>query len=129
MGRLEDRADRPGFGSYPADQIGRRAGTGVGMRLADIRCGETARVIGVSGEGHLRKRILDLGFTRGAVVRLIRIAPLGDPVEVELRGYRLTVRKSEAAGIELEPLSDSDSEAEEPVAAESDISEDRGGSE
>lgn len=72
------------------------------MRLADMKRGDTAKVVCVEGEGQLRKRLLDLGFTSGAEVRMIRIAPLGDPVEVELRGYRLTVRKTEAAIVVLE---------------------------
>ena len=75
------------------------------MRLAEMKCGDTAKVVRVEGEGQLRKRILDLGLTCGAAVKLVRIAPLGDPVEIELRGYRLTVRKSEAEIVVLEPVS------------------------
>ena len=86
------------------------------MKLADMKCGDTARVVNVEGEGHLRKRILDLGLTRGVEVKLIRIAPLGDPVEIELRGYRLTVRKTEADIIEFESTSSADGPV--PVSAD-----------
>lgn len=72
-----------------------------GMKLAEMKNGDVATVMNVRGEGHLRKRLLDLGFTKGVEVKLIRIAPLGDPVEVELRGFRLTVRKTEADIVEL----------------------------
>ena len=55
------------------------------MKLEDMKCGDTATVVTVSGSGQLRKRVLDLGLTRGTEVKMIRIAPLGDPVEIELR--------------------------------------------
>lgn len=71
------------------------------MKLEDMKCGDTATVIRVTGSGQLRKRVLDLGLTRGAKVRMVRIAPMGDPIEIELRGYRLTVRKTEASIVEL----------------------------
>lgn len=70
--------------------------------LSDMKRGETATVVCVNGEGQVRKRVLDLGLTRGAKVTLIRRAPLGDPVEIELRGYRLTLRQGEAHIVELE---------------------------
>ena len=69
----------------------------------DMSVGDIAVVTNVSGSGQLRKRMLDLGLTRGAKVELIRIAPLGDPIEIQLRGYRLTLRKSEAAIVEIGP--------------------------
>lgn len=72
------------------------------MMLSDMKRGETATVVCVKGEGQVRKRVLDLGLTRGAKVTLIRRAPLGDPVEIELRGYRLTLRQGEAHIVELE---------------------------
>ncbi len=72
------------------------------MKLEDMKCGDTATVVRVTGSGQLRKRVLDLGLTRGAKVKLVRVAPLGDPIEIELRGYRLTVRKAEASIVELE---------------------------
>ncbi|AGI47294.1 Fe2+ transport system protein A [Thermoplasmatales archaeon BRNA1] len=74
------------------------------MRFKDMRCGDTATVVNVEGEGHLRKRILDLGITRGVDIKMVRIAPLGDPIEIELRGYRLTIRKTEADIVELSDI-------------------------
>ena len=68
----------------------------------DMSVGDIAVVTNVSGSGQLRKRMLDLGLTRGAKVELIRIAPLGDPIEIQLRGFRLTVRKVEAEIVELD---------------------------
>ena len=87
------------------------------MKLEDMKCGDTATVVTVSGSGPLRKRVLDLGLTRGAEVKMIRIAPLGDPVEIELRGYRLTVRKTEASVIELENLVSASDRTESGEAA------------
>ncbi len=68
----------------------------------DMKVGDCAIVKNVAGEGQLRKRMLDLGLTKGCKVQLIRMAPFGDPVEIELRGFRLTIRKQEAEIIELE---------------------------
>ena len=87
------------------------------MKLEDMKCGDAATVVAVSGSGQLRKRVLDLGLTRGAEVKMIRIAPLGDPVEIELRGYRLTVRKTEASVIELENLVSASDRTESGEAA------------
>ena len=85
------------------------------MKLEDMKCGDTATVVTVSGSGQLRKRVLDLGL--GTEVKMIRIAPLGDPVEIELRGYRLTVRKTEASVIELENLVSASDRTESGEAA------------
>lgn len=68
----------------------------------DMQVGDFAIVKNVAGDGQLRKRMLDLGLTKGCKLQLIRKAPLGDPVEIELRGFRLTIRKNEASIIELE---------------------------
>ena len=87
------------------------------MKLEDMKCGDTDTVDTVSGSGQLRKRVLDLGLTRGTEVKMIRIAPLGDPVEIELRGYRLTVRKTEASVIELENLVSASDRTESGEAA------------
>ena len=87
------------------------------MKLEDMKCGDTATVVTVSGSGQRRKRVLDLGLTRGAEGKRIRIAPLGDPVEIELRGYRLTVRKTEASVIELENLVSASDRTESGEAA------------
>ena len=68
----------------------------------EMAVGDIAVVTNVSGSGQLRKRLLDLGLTRGAKVELIRKAPLGDPIEIQLRGFRLTIRKVEADIVELD---------------------------
>lgn len=64
--------------------------------------GETGIIKSVSGEGKLRRRLFDMGVTPGAEVTLRKKAPLGDPLEVNLRGYELTLRKTEAACVSLE---------------------------
>ena len=78
------------------------------MQLGELKLGESAVVVNVAGEGQLRKRFLDLGITKGTRVTMARIAPFGDPVEIQLRGYRLTLRKSEASIVEIEPAEDSE---------------------
>lgn len=70
--------------------------------LAQLKPGQTARVIDVGGEAALQQRILEMGILPGVEVRLIRVAPLGDPMEFELIGYRLSLRKSEAACVSVE---------------------------
>jgi ferrous iron transport protein A len=72
------------------------------MRLNELAIGGTARVTGVVGSDEIGTRLLEMGLTPGASVAIIGAAPLGDPIELELRGYRLSVRKSEAARIEIE---------------------------
>ena len=78
------------------------------VKLGELKLGESAVVVNVGGEGQLRKRFLDLGITKGTRVTMARIAPFGDPVEIQLRGYRLTLRKSEASIVEIEPAEDSE---------------------
>lgn len=78
------------------------------VKLGELSLGESAVVVNVGGEGQLRKRFLDLGITKGTRVTMARIAPFGDPVEIQLRGYRLTLRKSEASIVEIEPAEDSE---------------------
>jgi len=67
-----------------------------------FKIGETGRIVGVTGEGRLRRRLFDMGVTPGATVYLRKKAPLGDPIEVTIRGYELTLRKSEAELVTLE---------------------------
>ncbi len=67
--------------------------------LKRVAVGEAVRVVKVAGEGPLRQRILDMGLTKGAEVRVRKVAPLGDPIEVTVRGYELSLRKQEAACI------------------------------
>ncbi len=70
--------------------------------LKDVRIGESARVIKLHGEGALRRRIMDMGVTRGVEISVRRVAPFGDPIEVTVRGYELSLRKADAEMIEVE---------------------------
>lgn len=70
--------------------------------LKEARVGETVKVVKLKGEGPVRKRIMDMGITKGVEVFIRKVAPLGDPVEVNVRGYELTLRKDEAEKIEVE---------------------------
>ncbi|MBQ9265490.1 MAG: ferrous iron transport protein A [Bacilli bacterium] len=71
-------------------------------RLNEIKVGETGLIKKVEGEGLLRRRLFDMGVTPGATVYLRKKAPLGDPLEITIRGYELTLRKTEAALVVLE---------------------------
>ncbi len=71
-------------------------------QLSDFSVGETGVITNVSGEGKLRRRLFDMGVTPGAEVLLRKKAPLGDPYEVTIRGYELTLRRTEAACVTLE---------------------------
>ena len=70
------------------------------LRTAAV--GETVRVKKISGEGAVKRRIMDMGITRGVEIFVRKVAPLGDPVEVTVRGYELSLRKADAENIELE---------------------------
>ena len=70
--------------------------------LRDIPVGSTARVKKLHGEGALKRRIMDMGITKGSEIYVRKVAPLGDPVEVTIRGYELSLRKNDADCIELE---------------------------
>lgn len=70
--------------------------------LDQFKIGETGRITQVTGEGRLRRRLFDMGVTPGATVYLRKKAPLGDPLEITIRGYELTLRKSEAELVILE---------------------------
>ena len=70
--------------------------------LKDVKVGETATVAKLHGEGPVKRRIMDMGITKGATLHVRKVAPLGDPMELNVRGYELSVRKADAAMIELE---------------------------
>ena len=70
--------------------------------LRNIAVGETAKVKRLHGEGALKRRIMDMGITKGSQVYVRKVAPLGDPVEITIRGYELSLRKDDAACIEME---------------------------
>jgi ferrous iron transport protein A len=72
--------------------------------LAELPVGGRARIIQIVGGDDLAMRLLEMGLTPGVDVLVAGVAPLGDPLELELRGYRLSIRKSEAARVETEPL-------------------------
>lgn len=71
-------------------------------KLAELRPGDRARVVGVAGDADAVRRLMDLGLIRGTTLEVIRTAPLGDPMEVKLRGYMLTLRRAEAEHITVE---------------------------
>ena len=70
--------------------------------LRDVPCGQTARVSRLQGEGAVKRRIMDMGITKGTEIYVRKVAPLGDPVEVTVRGYELSIRKGDAANILVE---------------------------
>ena len=70
--------------------------------LNQLEPGERATIVKVGGEGPVRRRILDMGVVRGAEIEVVRVAPLGDPVEFLIKGYNLSLRKSEAQHIQVE---------------------------
>jgi len=76
------------------------------LTLDQLIPGESGRITGVRGKGAIRRRLVDMGLTTGAVVEMVKLSPLGDPVEYRLRGYHLSLRKSEAKTIDVELISD-----------------------
>lgn len=70
--------------------------------LRDAKIGETVKVVKLHGEGAVKKRIMDMGITRGVEVYIRKVAPLGDPIEVTVRGYELSLRKEDSSMIEIE---------------------------
>ena len=69
--------------------------------LKDVKVGETATVAKLHGEGPVKRRIMDMGITKGVEVFIRKVAPLGDPIEVTVRGYELSLRKADAEMIEI----------------------------
>lgn len=72
------------------------------MTLRDVKVGKTVRVVKLCGEGPLKRRIMDMGITKGVEIYVRKLAPLGDPIEIRVRGYELTLRKADAEMIEVE---------------------------
>lgn len=70
--------------------------------LRDVKVGKTARVVKLHGEGALKRRIMDMGITKGVEIYVRKVAPLGDPLELNVRGYELSLRKADAELIEVE---------------------------
>lgn len=71
------------------------------MTLKEVKPGTTVKVAKISGEGAIKRRIMDMGLTKGVEVFVRKVAPLGDPVEVTVRGYELSVRKADAELVEV----------------------------
>ena len=71
------------------------------MTLKEVSVGQTVKVANLNGEGPVKRRILDMGITKGVEVYVRKVAPLGDPIEVTVRGYELSIRKADAAMIEV----------------------------
>jgi ferrous iron transport protein A len=70
--------------------------------LKNIKTGTTVRVVKFNGEGALKRRIMEMGITKGAIIKVRKVAPFGDPIEITVRGYELTLRKDDADNIVVE---------------------------
>ncbi len=70
--------------------------------LKESKVGDTVRVVKLHGEGAVKRRIMDMGLTKGVDVQIRKVAPLGDPIEVTVRGYELSIRKADAETIEVD---------------------------
>lgn len=80
--------------------------TTTGCSFSEVKKGMRAKVVSISDDTPELKRLIEMGLTIGTEFRVIKVAPFGDPVEIELRGYRLCMRKVEAGGIRIEVLED-----------------------
>lgn len=70
--------------------------------LKESKVGDTVRVVKLHGEGAVKRRIMDMGLTKGTEIQIRKVAPLGDPMEVTVRGYELSIRKADAEMVEVE---------------------------
>lgn len=70
--------------------------------LRDVKIGETCKVLKINGEGKVKRRIMDMGITKGTEIYVRKVAPLGDPIEITVRGYELSLRKDDAEMLEIE---------------------------
>lgn len=70
--------------------------------LKEVKVGETVKVVKLNGEGALKRRVMDMGITKGTEIYIRKVAPLGDPIEVTVRGYELSLRKADAEMIAVE---------------------------
>ena len=76
------------------------------ITLKDAAIGSTVKVVKLRGEGAVKRRIMDMGITKGVEIYIRKVAPLGDPIELNLRGYELSLRKADAENIEVADLTD-----------------------
>ena len=74
------------------------------MTLREASVGQTVKVLKLTGTGPVKRRIMDMGITKGQLVTVVRVAPLGDPIEVTVRGYGLSVRKADCEMVQVEPV-------------------------
>ena len=74
------------------------------MTLKDAAIKSTVRVTKITGDGAYKRRIMDMGITKGSLIYIRKVAPLGDPIEITVRGYELSLRKNDATCIECEPV-------------------------
>ncbi len=74
------------------------------ITLREIKVGENCTVVKLHGEGAIKRRIMDMGITKGVDIHVRKVAPLGDPMELSVRGYELSIRKADAENIEVEQL-------------------------
>ena len=74
------------------------------MTLRDLQVGQSATILKNNMSGALKQRFMDMGITKGVTVKVLKIAPLGDPIEIELRGYNLSIRKCNAQNIEIKEV-------------------------
>ena len=78
-----------------------KEGNEVSLNLKEVKVGQTVTVVKRHGEGAIKRRIMDMGITKGTEVYVRKVAPLGDPVEITVRGYELSIRKADAEMIEV----------------------------
>ena len=76
------------------------------MTLRDIKIGQSAVITAVGGQGHLRQHFLDMGVIPGAEITVVKFAPMGDPMELQIHGYELTLRLADAENIQVEPIAE-----------------------
>lgn len=83
-------------------RLRRKIGGETMKTLKDVKIGQTVQVVKLHGEGAIKRRIMDMGITKGVEVNIRKVAPLGDPIEITVRGYELSLRKADAQIIEVE---------------------------
>ena len=72
------------------------------MNLSEVKIGQPVSILKINGEKHIRRRLMDMGLTKKQVIVIKKVAPLGDPIKIQVRGYELSLRKEEARNIEVE---------------------------
>ena len=75
-----------------------------GLHLVDLKMGQVGKVIGLHNKPAIKRRLMDMGLTKGVIVKVKKIAPLGDPIDIELRGYELCIRKDDLREIDIEVI-------------------------